>query len=237
MEIARWTKVTAPLAAAAILATGGFPGPRALPAQTAGGEPPDRAATSDRETRPWEGFRTLEEWEERAFTDPPTRYRVAPTGGGGRALRARSRDAASLLWRPVEHGQDTLRRIRWRWMVLEPIPADHNERTAAGDDYAARLFLAFGPDPFSGDGRALCYVWAAREPVGSVYRNPRVGRVVVRSGRTDAGSWVPERRDFVADYRGVFGEAPGPVSGIGLMVDTDDTGSTARAWFDDIRLE
>ncbi|NIQ52182.1 MAG: DUF3047 domain-containing protein, partial [Gemmatimonadetes bacterium] len=33
------------------------------------------------------------------------------------------------------------------------------------------------------------------------------------------------------------GEEPDPVSAVALMVDTDDTGRRATAWFDDVVLE
>jgi len=39
-----------------------------------------------------------------------------------------------------------------------------------------------------------------------------------------------------ADFEKAFGEAPGALLAIGLMTDSDNTQSTTRAWYGDIRL-
>ena len=94
--------------------------------------------------------------------------------------------------------------------------------------------------PLAGEGRVLCYVWASREPAGSVYPNPYradVMTIVLRSGAAAAGRWQNEVRDLAADYVGAFGQRPERVTGVAVVVDTDDTGATAVAWFDDLVLE
>ncbi len=153
-------------------------------------------------------------------------------------LRATSRDAASALLRPLRLEGSSAATIAWRWRVERSLPGNTRERERSGDDYAARLFVVFGSRGTLED--ALCYVWASKEPQGSVYRSPYVSSVatiVLRSGDAEAGDWVSERRDVRADYRSFFGRDPGAPTAIALMVDTDDTGFTAQAWWDDIRLE
>ncbi|MGA3174423.1 MAG: DUF3047 domain-containing protein, partial [Syntrophorhabdales bacterium] len=51
---------------------------------------------------------------------------------------------------------------------------------------------------------------------------------VVRSGRAQAGMWITERRDVLADYRRLFGENKSPVArGIAILTDSDNTHSRA----------
>ena len=114
------------------------------------------------------------------------------------------------------------------------------EREKKGDDYGARICLTVGGDPFTRGTRALAYVWAGQEPVGSVFENPYIGDVmtiVLQSGDEKAGGWVAEERDFVADYVNAFGEPPPPLTAIAVLVDSDDTGARAVAQFDDILIQ
>lgn len=116
---------------------------------------------------------------------------------------------------------------------------NRREREKPGDDYAARFFVIFDGEPFSRSARAICYVWAASEPVVSRYRNPyfsNVVTIVLRSGDELTGEWVREERDFMADYREAFGELPSSVTAVAVMADTDDTGGHATSWFTDIRF-
>ena len=83
-------------------------------------------------------------------------------------------------------------------------------------------------------------MWAGQEPLGSVFENPYISDVmtiVLRSGDDEAGAWVQEERDFVADYENAFGEPPPQLTAIAVLVDSDDTGSQAVARFDDFRIQ
>jgi len=60
--------------------------------------------------------------------------------------------------------------------------------------------------------------------------------IAVRSGRDESGTWQSERHDIVADYRRLFGAEPPRIGAIAIMTDTDNTGATAQAWYDDIEL-
>lgn len=157
---------------------------------------------------------------------------------GDPILRADSDAAAAALWQPLDVEARGLS-FAWRWRIEAALVDNRRERERAGDDYAARVFIIFDAAPFSPDARAVCYVWASREAPGSVYPNPYVSGVntlVLRSGDDQAGAWMTEERDVAADYELAFAEPPGRVSGVAVMVDTDDTGVRATAWFDDIRL-
>jgi hypothetical protein len=48
---------------------------------------------------------------------------------------------------------------------------------------------------------------------------------------------VNERRNVYEDYRRIFGGEPPEAGAIAIMTDTDNTGGSATAWYDDIELE
>ncbi len=75
--------------------------------------------------------------------------------------------------------------------------------------------------------------------VGSVVVNPRTDRIrklVVESGSARLKQWLDYERDIRADFRAVFGEEPGPLIGVALMTDSDNTQSEARAWYGPVEL-
>jgi hypothetical protein len=86
----------------------------------------------------------------------------------------------------------------------------------------------------------LMYVWCNRRQPGTLITNPRTDRIrklVVESGPTNLDQWLDYRRDIRADFERAFGEPPGALVGVGIMSDTDNTRSTARAWYGPVQLE
>ncbi|HEY1146098.1 MAG TPA: DUF3047 domain-containing protein, partial [Allosphingosinicella sp.] len=128
----------------------------------------------------------------------------------------------------------------------------------SGDDYAARVYVAFDmPDAAMSAGTrrrlalarslfgrnvpdaALNYVWDNRHPVGthrkSVYTS-RAELIVAETGSARAGRWVAERADVAADFAGAFGGKPGTPIQLALATDTDNTHGRARARFADLHF-
>lgn len=177
-----------------------------------------------------------------------TAYSWDPASG---ALHAKAEGSASGLIARVE-APATARVLRWRWKVAGPVPGGDESRKS-GDDYAARVYVAFKYDPArvggatrikyalarrllgrTPPGAAINYIWANRLPKDADAPNPyseRVRMVAVRSGGEEAGRWLDEERDVRADYRRLFGGEPPPVEGIAVMTDADDTGASAEAWY------
>ena len=179
-----------------------------------------------------------ERWREERFFQTPTIYSVG-SDDGRPVLHAVSRAAHAGLVRRCEVSLPSLAELRWRWKVPAPLANPRPERTRGGDDYAARIFVIFESSWIPLQTRAINYVWSAREPVGTMFPNPytkNVAMCVVRSGTAGAGRWHEERRDVLADYRQFFGEPPRRISAVAVLVDTDDTGLTAEAWFADLSL-
>jgi hypothetical protein len=178
------------------------------------------------------------DWEMKQLARRPNRFSIVDENGN-RVLKAQSISAASgmfLEWQidPLISGD-----ISWKWKVSTSLMTNKKEKTRAGDDYAARLFLLFEPHFFRWRIPNVCYVWAGNEPVGSMFKSPHTSSVctiVLQKGNENALQWVPEKRDFVADYRACFGKAPQSLSAVAVMVDTDDTEDQTTAWFDDIKI-
>jgi hypothetical protein len=177
-------------------------------------------------------------WREKRLARSPTRYILVEENGQD-VLLALSWNSASAYWTPLEMELSGNTWLSWRWKVSRGLSGDADETNKAGDDYPARVLVAFDPNPFSKSTRALCYVWANDQPKGSVYENPYSGNVatiVVRSGDRGVGEWFAESRNVVADYRLAFGESPSKIYALAVMVDTDNTSSQATAWFADMAL-
>jgi hypothetical protein len=145
-----------------------------------------------------------------------------------------------------------LAQLGWSWRV-EHAMLQADPTTRAGDDYAARVYVAFAVPlaslSFADRARirvaralfgeaiptaALCYVWDPRRPVGTIAPSPytdRVRVVVVSSGPGLAGTWQSIRRDVAVDFRAAFGfEAPA-VTAIAVGLDTDQTQVANTAWW------
>ncbi len=175
------------------------------------------------------------QWETKAFHGLTIYETVAEEKG--QVLRADSRGTASGLVYKIDYSLDDYPYLLWRWKiahVLEKGDARHRE----GDDYPARLYVIFS-HWFFPKTRSINYIWANRLPPGTFLANAFVGNAVMlaaESGDQKAGQWLEEARNVRDDFRRIFGEDPPRVGAIAIMTDTDNTGETATAWYDDIRL-
>ncbi len=82
-------------------------------------------------------------------------------------------------------------------------------------------------------------MWDNRNPVGTRRKSAYTDRaqlIVAETGTARASTWVTERADVAADFATAFGNRPGTPIQIAVASDTDDTGSTARAAFADLRF-
>lgn len=173
---------------------------------------------------------------------------------GAVVLRARSEASASGLTREVRIDPREYPVVRWRWKI-ENLLAKSDLSRKSGDDYPARLYIAFEYEPDKvgfarraqyAIGRALYgdipiaainYVWDGKAPAGTFADNAYTDfakMVVVRTGGERVGAWVEEERNVYEDYRKAFGEEPPMIKGIAVMTDTDDTGESATAYYGDI---
>ena len=185
-----------------------------------------------------------------------TRYR-SDTKDGREAIFAHADRSASLWRKHLRRGADQLGTVEFSWWVASVVPgADVNQ--ADREDAAARVMFAFDGDhgrlsprnrlmfdlaeavtgerpPYA----TLMYVYDSATPADTVVHNcrsDRIRKIVVDSGSTQLQRWRTHRRDLVADYRRAFGEAPGALLSVAIMTDTDNTGTTAQAWYGPVLL-
>jgi hypothetical protein len=174
-------------------------------------------------------------WEKKIFKGE-TAYR--PVLEEGRpAVKAESRASASALIYRITLDPKTYPRLSWSWKIARTI-GKGDERTKAGDDYAARVYVVF-PSALFWRTRAVNYIWANRLPRGAFLPNAYTGNAVmvaVESGDGNAGKWVDEERNLVEDYRRAFGEDPPRIGAVAIMTDTDNTGEETVAWYGAIRF-
>ena len=198
------------------------------------------------------------DWEVLKFPniDEMSEYGLVQDGGQQVVMASTDGSASGLIARiRVEPGEQLM--LRWRWKVSS-VFENGDARSKDGDDYPARIYVAF---EFEADkagfferakrkaaalvfgeelpGNALNYIWANRLEKGAVVPNPYTDTTMmlaVESGNEKTGQWVTAERDLVADYRKAFGSEPPAVVGVAIMSDSDNTGESATAWYGDLTL-
>ena len=172
-------------------------------------------------------------------------------------MAVKAASSVSLLRQKVYIAPNELGRVKFSWKVPELIAqADLGQRDSA--DSPVRVVLVFDgerskfsaknamlselshaitgePLPYA----TLMYVWCNTRAPGSVITSPRTDRIrklVVESGGVNLNQWLDYERDIQADYEKAFGEPPGALLGMAIMTDTDNTRSTTRAWYGQLKL-
>ena len=186
----------------------------------------------------------------------PTSYRVAIEAGRP-ALEANVDRSMSLMARPIRVDLHKTPMLCWRWIVSGPVKkADMTRRS--GDDYAARVYVAFDvlDSALSGSARmklriarslfnknlpdaAVVYVWDNTHAVGTSRKSSYTDRsqlIVAESGAAHAGQWVAERVDVASDFAKAFPDQPGTPTELAVAADGDNTNSSGNAAFADIHF-
>lgn len=176
---------------------------------------------------------------------------------GRPALRVKADRSMSILRQRLADGPLQPDRIEFSWAV-NALFQRGDIGVSGQDDAPVRVVLAFDGDRSKLSMRArmqselsravlgedipyatLTYVWCNTRPTGTVLVSPRsdrVRKIVVESGVDHVGRWRDYQRDVRADFRRAFGEDPGPLIGVALMTDADNTGERLTAWYGALRL-
>ena len=182
---------------------------------------------------------------------PSTQYKIT-TWDNVIAVEAKANASMSLLARPISVDLRHTPVLCWRWRIDEPLKTA-NMATKSGDDYAARVYLAFSlpPDKISFLTKAklklaraiygkhvpdiaINYVWDNRYPIGTQRSNAyteRTQMMVLRSGSNHAGKWVTERRNIVRDAIQILNIDRFRLTLLAVAADTDNTGEYAHSGF------
>ena len=209
-----------------------------------------------------EKFSSLEGWEALEFPkiDRHTEYSIVSSvesEAGGSLLRAQADASASgLIFKSTFDIAETPF-VEWRWKVEGTVTGGDASKKE-GDDYASRIYIIFPYDPKEASfgtrlkynaarliyGEypplgSLNYIWANREHSQKVIPNAFTSQAMmfpVDTGREHVGQWRSYRVDIRADYIEAFGEDPPATASLAIMSDTDNTGESATAYIDYIRV-
>lgn len=200
-------------------------------------------------TPPWEVIRLDDDVR-------PTVYR-AIQWDGVEAIEAHADASMALLARPLEVDLHKTPVLCWRWRV-ERVVGSADMTTKRGDDYAARVYVAFRVPASSMSvgtraklaiartiygghvpDAAINYVWDNSHPPGTRRRSAYTDRtemIVLRSGGGEIGAWVTERRDVLEDVIEAFGTERARADLLAVAADTDNTGERVRSGFADLHF-
>jgi hypothetical protein len=179
----------------------------------------------------------LSAWEPKTFKGK-TDYRLVDIGDR-KVLKATSAGSASGLIKRMHVDLTRTPILVWSWRV-DDVFQGINERSKAGDDYPARIYVIVSGGLFFWKTRSLNYVWSSYQPISSAWPNPYTANVVmvaVASGADFLGKWVTEKRDVRTDFRHYFGEDITAIDGVAVMTDADNTSGHAVAYYGDIYFE
>jgi hypothetical protein len=205
------------------------------------------------------GFGSGSGWSHRPLSKlkRDTAYSLLTEDKGGSILQAVADNSASLYIRPIDKAPATAATLSWRWKTDALVPgADNRDRKR--EDAPLRVIAAFDGDrskltqaererfnrakrlsgvepPYA----TLMYIWSEQVPVETLIpsaHSSRLKMIVVASGATGLGQWQTVERRLAEDFKRSFGEPPGPLVGVAVMTDTDNTGTKASGSYADIRL-
>jgi Protein of unknown function (DUF3047) len=186
----------------------------------------------------------------------PTEYRLVPFEGSV-AMRAVAESSASGLRFDTAAEVHEYPWLAWKWKVTDLIQ-EANNSLAHVEDSPARVVVLFegGRDQLPPGEQinydlakamggnelpyaTLMYIWENHLPEGEIITHhftTRIKMIVAGSGRKDVGEWHEERVNLLEDFRRAFGEEPPRVKAVGIMTDSDNTGTRAEAYYGDIRF-
>lgn len=173
-------------------------------------------------------------------------------------LRGTAVSSASLFVYRFQATMEVPETISWRWKT-DALVAGADNRDKEREDAPLRVMVAFDGDQTrlpeieqkrfrrarSLSGRnlpyaLLMYIWSDHVPAGTVIPSTHTGQIkmlVAASGSEGLGRWHAVKRNLADDYRQAFAADPGPVIGVAVMTDTDNTRTTAAGEYADIVLE
>jgi hypothetical protein len=177
---------------------------------------------------------------------------------GRSAMAATAQASASALRRTVRVEPANLGSVKFSWKLPGLIQyADLANKEF--DDSPVRVVLAFEGDrsKFSSKNAmlselalmltgeqlpyaTLMYVWCNACEANSVILNPRTDRIrklALESGPGKLNRWLDYERDVRRDFEKAFGEAPGALTSVSIMTDSDNTASLAKAWYGPITFK
>jgi hypothetical protein len=144
---------------------------------------------------------------------------------GRQALHLRSQGDHSTIARKLRVNLTVTPILQWSWKLIQ-LPEGADLRRRETSDSAPHVFVVWPRTPALLRSRLIGYVWDRVLPVGTVQKSQKTATVtfvVVRSGASQIGRWLTERRNVAADFRSIYGEEPESPGAVALSIDTNDT--------------
>jgi len=142
-----------------------------------------------------------------------------------RALLLRSNGDHSTIARKVSVNLHATPILEWSWKLIQ-LPQGADLRKRATSDAAPHVFVIWPRTPALLRSQLIGYVWDPVLPVGSIQKSQKTGTVtfmVVRSGTSELGQWLTERRNVAEDFRLMYGADADAPRAVALSIDTNDT--------------
>jgi len=172
------------------------------------------------------------------------------------AVKVISNNSMSLLATDVTIDLEETPYLCWWWRVAGSLKTA-DMRTKSGDDFSARVYVSIElPDDQMGLGRrlqlglaraiwgsalpdgAVNYVWDNQQAIGHEQANAYTDlaqMIVLQTGDSLAGRWVPQVRDVGRDISRLFGPEA-KIKQVAVTTDTDNTAEQMQAGFAELRF-
>lgn len=157
---------------------------------------------------------------------------------GGYALCLKSKGTSTALYKDLEIDIKETPYINWQWKVTK-LPKGGDVRKGSTDDQAIQIYVIFPRFPLRINSRMIGYIWDTNAPQGSIVTSTKFSKtkyIVMRSGQNGLGKWFTEKRNVYEDYKMLFNEEPSKMGKISVMIDSDDTKSSAESFVGEIYL-
>jgi len=177
---------------------------------------------------------TLAGWKEKSFVGN-TNYELV-NEANHTVLKAQANKTASVLYKEDAIDLTSSPWLEWSWKI-DAAYLGIDEKTKAGDDYPARLYVTAQVGFLPWETIAINYVWASDQPVNSVWQSPFSDKsmmVAVQSGQQFERTWVSQRRNVADDFKQLFNVDVKQISGYAVMVDGDNASQAGTAYFGNI---
>lgn len=186
----------------------------------------------------------IEQWQAKEFSGKSI-YSVEQYKGQ-MALKAISQNSASGLVLEKKIDLIATPYLNWSWLVEQTLsPLD--ERSKAGDDFVARVYVVIDGGFMVWNTKSLNYVWSSNQDKGLVWNNAFAGSSVkmmsVRGQQSQLGQWYEEQRNVYQDLIDTFGDKGSQKANrkayqyidiIAIMTDTDNSGKDAETYYGDL---
>jgi hypothetical protein len=148
---------------------------------------------------------------------------------GSRFLSVASQNDATTLAKESVFDVTQFPFLAWKWRVWQ-LPLKAREDQKKINDSGAGVYVIFKGN--FGFNKTIKYVWSTTLPAGTAITSPYRADskvVVLESGAGREGEWLVEKVNVQNDYARLFGSVPPLVEAIGILTDSDDTRSIAKA--------